>query len=88
MIGDIISSQESWNLMRRTGKMWDAVIKNEIKLAKWLHFSAYLLLFSTLLTNNAVLLIMLIPTGLLCLFGGFTLWLISVLREAKEKGMF
>lgn len=65
--------------------MWKAILKYKIRAATWLHSVAYILFFLTLTTNNAVLLILLLPTAMISLLGGVMLWLVSVLKEAKEK---
>lgn len=65
--------------------MLQAILKNRIKLATWCQIIAYFLFFLTLLTNNAVLLIFLLPVAFLFLIGGAFLWLACVVEEAKEK---
>ena len=60
-------------------------LQGKIQLAKWLHVFSYVLLFSTLLINNAVLLILLLPLGVLFLLGGIYFWLGCVLKEARGK---
>ncbi len=65
--------------------MWKAMLKYKIRSATWLHSIAYILFFLTLTTNNAVLLILLLPTAIISLLGGVMLWLVRVLKEAKEK---
>jgi len=61
------------------------ILKYKIRSAAWLHSIAYILFLLTLMTNNAVLLILLLPTAIISLLGGVMLWLVSVLKEAKEK---
>ncbi len=65
--------------------MWKTILKYKIRSATWLHSIAYILFFLTLMTNNAVLLILLLPTAIISLLGGVMLWLVRVLKEAKEK---
>lgn len=65
--------------------MWKTILKDKIRSALWLHVIAYISFFLTLATNNAVLLILLLPAAIISLFGGVMLWLVSVLKEAKEK---
>jgi len=65
--------------------MFQAILKDRIRLATWFQIIAYILFFLTLLTNNAVMLLLLLPAAFMFLFGGVWLWLVSVLKEAKEK---
>lgn len=65
--------------------MWKLIQRHKIRSAIWFHVSAYILFFLTLLTNNAVVLVLLLPAAFMFLFGGVWLWLVSVLKEAKEK---
>lgn len=59
--------------------------RNKIVLATSFHVFAYLILMVTLFTRNAVALVILVPTGLACVFLGVALWLLSVWTEAREK---
>ena len=65
--------------------MFPAILKDRIRLATWCQIIAYILFFLTLITNDAVLLIFLLPVAFLCLAGGVLLWLVCVSEEAKEK---
>ncbi len=59
--------------------------RNKIVLATSFHVFAYLILMVSLFTRNAVALVILVPTGLACVFLGVVVWLLSVWREAREK---
>ncbi|MCC7430488.1 hypothetical protein IT568_06590 [bacterium] len=48
---------------------------------------SYLLLFSTLVTSNAVLLVVLIPLGIVLQIVGIVFWIVSVWQDASQKGL-
>ena len=61
--------------------------RDKIVLATWFHVLAYVILIFSLFAKNAVALVILIPSALACLVLGVALWLLSVWREAREKGV-
>ena len=49
--------------------------------------AAYVVLFATVSTESAVLLVVLLPVGVGCLLISLLIWLYAVLREAREKDL-
>lgn len=48
---------------------------------------SYVILFSTLVTSNAVLLVVLIPLGIVLQIVGIVFWIVNVWQDASEKGL-
>ena len=48
----------------------------------------YILLYATVWTTHAVVLIFLLPLGCVSLLVGMAIWFIAVMREAREKDLF
>ena len=57
----------------------------KIVLVASFHALAYVILILSLFAKNAVMLVVLIPSALACLFLGIALWLLVVWKEAREK---
>ena len=60
-------------------------IGRRLLVATLLMVAAYVVLFATVSTESAVLLVVLLPLGVGCLVISLLIWLYAVLREAREK---
>ena len=62
-------------------------IGRRLLVATLLMVAAYVVLFATVSTESAVLLVVLLPLGVGCLVISLLVWLYAVLREAREKDL-
>jgi len=62
-------------------------IGRRLLVATLLMVAAYVVLFATVSTESAVLLVVLLPLGVGCLVISLLIWLYAVLREAREKDL-